>query len=302
MANLCTVFSWSPSTLDSLEPTLIVSSIAIGFHALFWIQFILCSSLRQRNMMWLYVYLITDVLLVARFFILYGIRLTTVCLFSTARDMLCYFEASSKFYINTIQSYLLLAFNIGRYYQIVLNRNIYLEKPRLIISIHFLIYILPGVNVVIQFVTKLSQIWRRRGGSCDIVYSSIITQVFNLFIVYIIPVFLNIIVLSLGIRHVSSTKGVVSEQIILLRRKRQRILIVQTLVFYSIWLILWSPDVLAFQFLNANSDPAIYTSLLSYIEMALDPAIVAIIDVRFLTTWKTLWNRIRRNRQIGFIS
>jgi hypothetical protein len=108
--------------------------------------------------------------------------------------------------------------------------------------------------------------------------------------------------IGLGIRHVSSIKGVFSEQIILLRRKRQRILVLQTLAFYSIWLILWSPDVLSFQFTNVNSDPGVVTTFLSYIEIALDPFIICIIDVRFLTTWRTLWKKIKRHRQIGIAS
>ncbi len=298
MSTSCSFFNWSPSTLDSLVPTLIVSSIALVIHSLFWIQFMVFSSLRQRNMMWLYAYLITDFLLISRFFLLYGIRRASICLFQTPRNILCYFEASSKFYINTIQSYLLLAFNICRYKQIVANRNIYIEKPCLMIFIHFLIYILPAINVIVQFLTHQALIWRRRGDSCDIQYNSLIVEIFNLFFIYIIPVLLNIIILGLGIRHVSSINGVFSEQIILLRRKRQRILVLQTLAFYSIWLILWSPDVLSFQFTNVNSNPGVVTILLSYIEIALDPAIICIIDVRFLTTWQTLWKKIKRNRQI----
>lgn len=298
----CAIFSWSPSTLDSLGPTLYVSSIAVAIHTLFWIQFLVFPSLRQRNMMWLYIYLITDFLLISRFFILYGIRLAIACLFPTPRNVLCYFEAASKFYINTVQTYLLLAFNVCRYKQIVSNRNIYLERPRLIVLAHVLIYILPVVNIIVQFLTNLSQIRRRRGGSCDIIYSSTIVQIFNLFVIYIIPVFLNIIILGLGIRYVSSVKGVVSTQIIRIRRKRQRVLVLQTLVFYSIWCLLWSPDVLSFQFINVNSDPAIVTSLLSYMEIALDPALIAIVDIRFLTTWRTLYNKMKRHRQIGAIS
>ncbi|UJR37840.1 hypothetical protein I4U23_030530 [Adineta vaga] len=298
----CTLFSWSPTALDALTPIIITKSIAVVTHTLFWIQFLVCSSLRQRNMMWLYVYLITDFLLILRFFILYGIRLSSVCLYPIGRDILCYFEASSKFYLNTVQSYLLLAFNGCRYLHVVSNRNIYREKPRLVIVIHIIIYFLPAINIIVPFLTKWSSIWRRRGGSCDIVYSSLIVQIFNLCVVYIIPIVLNIFILGFGIRHVSSIRNVRNEQIILLRRKRQRILLFQTIAFYSVWLLLWSPDILTFQFLNANSDPAVFTTLLSVIEIALDPAMLGIIDVRFLTTWRKLWNKIKRRRQIGVVS
>lgn len=301
MSTNCSIFSWSPSTVDSLGPTRIVAIIAIIIHGFFWIEFFVCSPLRQRNMGSLFIYLLTDFVLLSRFFILTAIRMAELCLFTTARDILCYFEASSKFYLNTVQSYLMLAFNICRYKQLVLNRNVYVEKPRLIIFAHIAIIMLPTINLIIQFLSKGAVLWRRRGGSCDIQYVSLLLQLFNLFLVYIIPVISNVIILTLDIRHVSSIRGVASQQIIYLRRKRQRILLCQTISFYSIWLLLWSPDIIAFQFINVNTDPAIFTSLLSYVGIALDPLIVSIVDIRFLTPWKIIWNKMKQQQQVAAI-
>ena len=95
----------------------------------------------------------------------------------------------------------------------------------------------------------------------------------------------------------SSIKGIRSQQIINLRRKYQRILLLQTIIFYSIWLILWSPYVLAFQFINVNTTPGIYTSLINYLEITIDPVVVAALDIRFLKVWQTIWRRIRGRRQ-----
>lgn len=301
MSTACVLFTWSPSTVDSLEPTRVVAIIALVIHGLFWIEFCLFSSLRQRNMVWLFVYLITDFLLLSRFFILYGIRIADLCLSTTSRDILCYFEASSKFYMNTVQSYLMLAFNICRYAQIVSNRNVYIEKPRWIWAGHLLIGVLPIMNVVIQFVTRQSLITRRRGGSCDIQYVSVPIQVFNVLITFVTPVGVSLIVIALDIRHVSSVRGVTSEQIINLRRKRQRKLLLQTIAFYSVWLIFWSPDIISFQFINVNSDPAIFTSLLSYLGIMFDPIIISILDIRFLTPWRIVWNRIKGRGRVGML-
>ncbi|CAF2544562.1 unnamed protein product [Rotaria sp. Silwood2] len=302
MSTSCIIFDWSTGNVRSSEPIVIVSIIAVIIHSIFWIQVLAWSSLRQRNMMWLYAYLVTSFLLLSRFFILYGIHRSDVCLFTTFRTVLCYFEATWKFYINTMQSYLLLAFNICRYMHIVLNRNIYTEKPRLIVLIHFLIYTLPALNLMIPFLADWIRIRRGTDGSCDIIYLSLTVQIFNLFVIYIIPLLTNIIILGLGIRHVSSIRGVVSEQVILYRRRRQRILLLKAVAFYSIWLILWSPDTLACQFIDVNSDPGVFTSLLSYIEIALDPILITIIDIRFLTKLRTLWKKIKRNRRIDAIS
>ncbi|CAF0847951.1 unnamed protein product [Rotaria sordida] len=185
---------------------------------------------------------------------------------------------------------------------IVFNRNIYTEKPYLIILIHFLIYILPALNLIVQFLTDWSRIQRGIDESCDIIYLSLPVQIFNLFFIYIIPLVINIIILGLGIRHVSSIQGVISGQIILHRRRRQRILLLKAIAFYSIWLILWSPDTLACQFVDVNSDPGVFTVLLSYIQIALDPFLIAIIDIRFLTKWRTLWKKIKRNRRIDAVA
>jgi hypothetical protein len=299
MSNSCIPFTWAPSTVDSLGPTLIVCSISLSTQAMFWLQLLIFSSLRQRNMIWLYVYLITDFLLISRFLTLYGIRQAALCLFTMARDFLCYLEASSKFYINTVQSYLVLAFNLCRYAQIVHNRNIYADKLHWIGVGLLIICLLPAVNVIVQFVTSFAQLWRRRGGSCDIQYLTVAAQIFNLFVTYAISVTINLIFLILDIRHVSSVHGIVSRQIIDLRRRRQRILLLQTVAFYSIWLLLWSPDIVAFQFINVNSEPAIFTSLLNYIGIVIDPLLLMILDLRLITPWRTVWHKIRARARVA---
>jgi hypothetical protein len=293
----CTPLTWSPSTADDLSSTVYVCAIAVIIHIIFWSQLLVFSSLRQRNMMWLYAYLITDFSLLARFFILYSMRKQGVCLYPTFRTVLCYFEASSKFYMNAVQSYLLLALNVCRFAQIVFNRDAYVKDPRLIIFTHFLIAILPAINVIVQFLASWTRLWRRSGAACDIQYESLSVQIFNLFAIYIIPIVLNVILIIYCIRHVSSIQGVRSQQIIDRRRKNQRALLFHTITFYSIWVILWSPNVLAFQFININSQPGIYTSLLNYIEITVDPIIVAALDVRFLKSWQKLWRKIRGHRQ-----
>jgi hypothetical protein len=199
--------------------------------------------------------------------------------------------------MNAVQSYILLALNVSRYAQIVFSRNVYIKHPRLIVLTHFLIGILPALNVMIQFLANWTLLWRRAGASCDIQYRSIYVQIFNLLVVYIIPIVVNLFIIALCIRHVSSIRGVRNQQIINLRRKYQRTLLFQTITFYSIWLVLWSPNVLTFQFINVNTQPGIYTSFFNYIEIMIDPIIIAGVDVRFFKVWQTIWRRIRGRRQ-----
>lgn len=297
----CTSLVWSPTTADALSPTVIVCAIALFGHTIFWIQLFVVSTLRDRSMMWLYAYLITDYFLLIRFFIFYVIRKDEVCLYPTFRTILCYFEASSKFYINAVQTYLLLALNACRYAQIVSNKNLYLEYLHSLIFTCGLILFLPALNVLVQFLTGWTDLWRRIGGSCDIQYRFIAVQIFNLFFVYLIPIILSILIIGLCIRHVSSVVGIRSQQIINRRRQHQRTLLFQTIIFYSTWLILWSPNVLAFQFINVNTTAGIITSFINYIELTLDPLIIAALDVRFFKVWQTFWRKVRglhRRRRI----
>ncbi len=78
-------------------------------------------------------------------------------------------------------------------------------------------------DVCILFPIQLIfQLWHRSGASCDIQYKSLAVQIFNLFFVYIIPIFPSLGLIAFCIRHVSSIRGVRSQQIINLRRKHQR--------------------------------------------------------------------------------
>ncbi|CAF3888648.1 unnamed protein product [Rotaria sp. Silwood1] len=298
----CTHLTWSSSSVESLSSTIIICLIGIFTHTIFWIQVILFSSLRQRNMMWLYAYLITDFFLLARFFIFYCIRHWSICLYSTFQLIICYFEATSDFYINIVQSYILLALSTCRCAQIIFNRNVFMKNPNLIILTHCFIYILPALNIIIQILGNWTVLLSRVGESCDIVYSSLTVAIFNLFIIYLIPVVLNIIIIAFCIRHVSSIRGIRSQQIINLRRKHKNTLLVQTIIFYSIWLVLWSPNVLAFQFIYVNSQPGIYTSLLNYIEITTDPIFVAILDIRFFQSWKIIWRKIQGYRHRAVVT
>ncbi|CAF1317200.1 unnamed protein product [Rotaria sordida] len=99
-----------------------------------------------------------------------------------------------------------------------------------------------------------------------------------------------------------SIRGIRSQQIINLRRKHKKTLLIQTIIFYSIWLVLWSPNMLAFQFINVNTQLGIYISLLNYIEITIDPIFVAVLDIRYFQSWKKIWRNIKRYRQRAVVA
>ena len=290
----CIVLSWSEDTMAARAPTVIICLVALPIHLGFWIHLLFYRSVRQRGMIWLYIYLISDFFLIFRFLLFYFQRTQRVCVPRTPRTYLCYFEAISKIYTNILQSYILLGLNVCRYVQIVWNRNVYLKHMRLFILSLILIFLLPGINVTFQFLINWTVLWRKTGGLCDITYRAIYVQIYNLIVVYFIPVLLNILFLGLCIRFISSTGNIQNQQIRNNRRKFHRTILKQSILFYSIWILLWSPFVLSFQFINSNSSAGIFTSLLNYVQVAIDPAIVAVIDVRFLKAWKNTYRKLVR--------
>jgi hypothetical protein len=84
------------------------------------------------------------------------------------------------------------------------------------------------------------------------------------------------------------------------REKYHRSLVIQFVVFYTVWLLLWSPNLLIYQFTSGASEATKITSLLNFIEITLDPIIIAALDVRFQKIWLKIWvlstNFLRRRR------
>lgn len=191
-----------------------------------------------------------------------------------------------------LEVYILLALNICRYKQIVHNQNVYTSHVKLLVCSHFIIYIFPLVALILQLVINWAQLRQYIGASCDIDFTNIYAQIVNVILGFILPILLNIIVLYLNMRHIRLTSRLGSTQHhVSAREKYNRSLVIQFLVFYTIWLLLWSPNIVVYQFTSGTSDTTVIASLLNYIEIALDPVIIGALDVRFRHVWRS--SRIR---------
>jgi hypothetical protein len=69
--------------------------------------------------------------------------------------------------------------------------------------------------------------------------------------------------------------------------------VIQFLVFYSIWVVLWAPNVIVYQLTSGESDLTNIVALLNFIEISLDPIIIGALDVRFWKAWRQLWLRLK---------
>jgi hypothetical protein len=119
-------------------------------------------------------------------------------------------------------------------------------------------------------------------------------QIIFLLFLYFIPVILTLVFLLLSLNYIRNTDGIRTQQIIDTRLKYRRQLVIQSVVFYSLWLLLWSPYLLLFPFYYRHSIMGSVTQILSYVSLALDPIVIASLDVRFLRAWQSTWNHLMR--------
>ena len=291
----CQVIFWSPQALKIVRPIFYISIFATISHLLFWIQFILYPSVRQHSMQWLYAYLITDLLLLIRFFFTYIFRWFPLCVPYLLRMIICYCEAIFDNYLNLLQSYILLALNICRYLQIVHNHNVYSLNRHIIIFVHLFIYLLPLIGHLITIICKWSILENPPGDACDLSPTSLTIRLLFLLFSYFIPVTLTLVFLLLSLNYIRKTDGIRTQEIVDARLKHHRQLVIQSGVFYSLWLILWSPHLLLFPFYYKNSTIGIVAQILNYISITVDPIVIAALDVRFLQVWRTIGHHTDRN-------
>jgi len=249
-------------------------------------------------MQWIYAYLMTDILLLLRFFFVYIVHTkSTECEPNNVWALfVCYFEATLDNYLNLLEVYILLALNICRYIQIAYNRNVYTKDVRLLIVAHFFIYLLPIIVLILQFLTGWARLEHYFNAVCDVLYTNVYAQIFNIITGYALPIALNILVISASVRHVDLVSGLKSARHhVSAREKYHRSLVIQFVCFYIIWLALWSPNVILYQLTSGGSPIILTARLINFIEIALDPIIIGALDVRFWHAWKKFWLHLKND-------
>ncbi|CAF4558884.1 unnamed protein product [Rotaria sp. Silwood1] len=284
--NTCEIILWSEQAAKIMKPLFYICIIATIVHVLFWIQLVAFPTVPRWSMQWLYAYLTTDLLLLVRFFLLYIYRWWPICVPRLFHTIICYGEAIFDNYLNLLQSYILLTLNICRYLQIAHNHNVYSSNRRTIMLVHFLIYFLPLFSHIIAVKFGWTILQNPPGDVCDLLPISFAIKIIFLLLSYFIPVSLTLVFLSLSLNYVRNTDGIRTQQIVDARQKYHRQLVIQSSVFYSLWILLWSPHILVFPFYYKNSTIGTIAQKLNYISITLDPIIIAALDVRFLQGWR----------------
>ncbi|CAF3910380.1 unnamed protein product, partial [Rotaria sp. Silwood1] len=80
------------------------------------------------------------------------------------------------------------------------------------------------------------------------------------------------------------------------REKFHRSLVIQFVCFYTLWAGLWSPNIIVYQ-ASINQKNIIYiVGILNYIDIVIDPIIIAALDFRLWHTWRKNWIRVKNTK------
>ena len=288
---------WTPSAAQDRRTSFNVCIIALVVHGLFWLQLLFSSSVRQKSMQWIYAYLILDLLLLWRFLFVYIVRiLPSDCEPNKIwASFVCFLDGAVDNYLNTLQVYILLALNFCRYVQIAYNRNVYTHHVRLLIGAHGIIYALPML-IIIQLFFDWAQLIEMARDSCDVDFTNVYARTLNVIVTFALPIGLNILVILASVHHIRlmARLRLIGHRASA-REKYNQSLIIQFLAFYVVWFSLWSPNLIVYQVTSGQTGLTTIVRLLNFIEIVLDPLIVAALDVRFWQLWRRLYLKLIEN-------
>ncbi|CAF0939831.1 unnamed protein product, partial [Adineta steineri] len=269
-------------------------------HVLFWIQVCTYKSLRHPSLLWLYNYLILDMVSLSQIFLEYLTRHYTICgLNPVIYYFLCILEAYANNYTTMVQSFALTLTNIYRYRLIVKSKKITFHSIILIICIHLFIYSAPLILFILQDIFSGTTLVEVVGLSCDLDFSDFFNEFIDIFFLVIVPICINIPVIMLIIRHVRSSQNAVRSV-----RRIHRHLIIQFIILYSIWFLFFLPQIIFLLSVASSTSQRLITKVLDIAATLSDVLVITLFDRRFVDAWKLTAQRIlrlmkRNNRRIN---
>jgi hypothetical protein len=284
---------WDSTNLVQNNVIFIMSVLAAILHFHLWLQLFIHKTKFDLSFIFSLGYISTDLFLISFYFIQYSIRIRS---WIPVTRSSCYFEAYSMFYFNLLEPYFLVLLNICRYWQIVQNKNVYRIYRRKVILISIIVSVVILFNLIIQDIFGWCILTEQAGASCSLSYTNNMVRIWNLTVVLTLPILISFYMLTRALYFLKKSHA----QQAMVRRNHHRRLIIHSLIFYSIWLSLWSPLMIV-NFLdldNINESIAFAVLLANTLETLIDPVISIFLDKRFAQAWKKTGVCIERKLDI----
>ncbi|CAF4019542.1 unnamed protein product, partial [Rotaria sordida] len=119
------------------------------------------------------------------------------------------------------------------------------------------------VVCIIEFLVGWTQIKDPIRGSCEAFYTNIYVQIFNIIFAFTLPMFLNMLMIYASVHHVHLTS------------------VLQWTEHHVSARIFWSPYIIVSQMSLHQQNLMNVVTIVSFVEVACDPIIVAALDIRF---------------------
>jgi hypothetical protein len=280
---------WDSTNLVQNNVIFIIFILATLLHFHLWLQLFIHKTKFDLSFIFSLSYISADIFLISFYFIQYGIRIRS---WIPVTRSSCYFEAYSMFYFNLFESYCLTLLNICRYWQIVRNENAYKFHRRKVILISIIVLMLILLNLIIQDIFGWCILTEEAGASCSLSYTNNIVRIWNLTVVLALPILISFYMLTRAFHFLKNSHA----QQAMVRRNHHHQLIIHSLIFYSIWLSLWLPLMIA-NFLdldNINESLDFAFLVANTLEILADPVIVIFLDKRFAQAWKKFYQWIKQ--------
>jgi hypothetical protein len=194
-------------------------------------------------------------------------------------------------YFNLLKSFCLTTLNICRYWQIVRNQRLYTIHRRSLLMTCAIVPLLILANLIIQNIFGWCIVIEETGASCSVSCTNIPVRVWNMTVVLFTPILISFYMVFCSLNYIKNTHA----QQIMMRRNHHRQLMIHSLIFYSIWLVLWIPWMIVsyLDIDDKNEFIAYVTTVENMLEMLIDPILAVFLDKRFAQAWKTSFQWVK---------
>jgi len=236
---------------------------------------------------WIYNYMFNDYLSLLQLLVDYITRsISNVPISFTTYQFLYSIEAFFNVFDAYIQAYLLALVNIWRYFQIVRGSLLLCHSRYHLFSAHILLYGFVIIWFFLERYFNFSCVVHKFGVSCYSQYPFITILIIDSIIGLIIPIILNIYFLTINILYIRNSQNIIHSV-----RRLHRGLIIQCLILYSIWFLLFIPKVIISLVMTPSIQQRFWVKMLHVIDIISDVLIITTLDKRFINLWKNLYHR-----------
>jgi hypothetical protein len=147
--------------------------------------------------------------------------------------------------------------------------------------------LVPLIIFILEHLFTSTRLIDTVGLSCDVDFSPWFVRLINIFLLTVLPTFINVPVVFMIIQHVRFSQNTVRSV-----RRIHRRLITQSIMLYTFWLLCFIPEII-FMFPIVTADTQSWVgNILNILGVLTDALVITLFDRRFIDAWKKSIHKI----------